>query len=74
MDTNNEVVDLLQQVKILLTEITQCHKIIESNKKKIDDLEKEIMKKCNHNWVVDRTNCDPHGRTQYYCTVCNLCD
>lgn len=38
--------------------------------KLLDKLHKTLFKKCQHNWIIDRSDNNEH--TQYVCTNCSL--
>jgi len=60
----------LQQLQKLRSELSAVKKIMESLRKRINNIEETIYFKCDHYWILDRANVGEH--TEYICTHCNL--
>ena len=66
-----EVQKLLYSNQKLNEEIYEYMNLIEANKKLISENEKQIWKKCLHNWERDYEVAFD-DRIKYYCTKCKL--
>ena len=60
----------LKQLQQLRSELASVKKIMETLQQRINHIEETIYFKCDHYWIIDRTNIGEH--TEYICTHCNL--
>jgi hypothetical protein len=69
IENKEELLKLMRELDFLNKEITYHLNAIETRKHEIIKIENEIMKLCNHNWVVDYVDYD---HTVYKCSICHL--
>jgi len=60
----------LQQLQYLRSELAELKKNMDKLLQRIKHVEEIIYFKCDHYWILDRTNVGEH--TEYVCTHCNL--
>jgi len=67
MDTIAKLLNLKSQYEqdILIYEYN-----IQQSKKNIKIIKDQLQKLCDHEYIIDRSNCDPHGPTVMICNKC----
>lgn len=60
----------IRELDNLHTQLSMLKNQMTIVKKKIEQMEKEIYIKCNHDWTIDRTNVGEH--TEQICIHCNM--
>ena len=69
METTLNVEQLLEKKTKNQKEIWDLEKQINQLKKYNNSIEKELFKKCNHNWEIDWDDCCSKYKV---CTICKL--
>ena len=65
----NDLIDLKNNKKRMMYDFERRIKKI---KQDIDEIDKEIYKKCEHNWERDYSYAGPYTKPEIVCTKCNL--
>ena len=60
----------LKQLQQLRSELSAIKKIMEGIQQRINHVEETIYFKCDHFWIIDRSNMGEH--TEHICTRCNM--
>ena len=71
INCTNDVNSMMNLKKNICADILSCRRNIEELQKLINLIDKELAKKCVHNWKRDYSYYGEHS--QYKCSICRLC-